>query len=49
MSHGENQTIPADRLTAAMVWDGRSNRREGVMLLIAYGGVVAGFLVAGNR
>jgi Ca2+:H+ antiporter len=36
-------------LTVAMVWDGRSNRREGVMLLIAYGGVVAGFLVAGNR
>jgi len=36
-------------LTAVMVWDGRSNRREGVMLLIAYGGVVAGFLVAGNR
>ena len=36
-------------LTAAMVWDGRSNRREGVKLLIAYGGVVAGFLVAGNR
>jgi Ca2+:H+ antiporter len=36
-------------LTVAMVCDGRSNRREGVMLLIAYGGVVAGFLVAGNR
>jgi Ca2+:H+ antiporter len=36
-------------LTAAAVWDGRSNGRKGVMLLIAYGGVVAGFLGAGNR
>jgi Ca2+:H+ antiporter len=36
-------------LTVAMVADGRSNRREGAMLLLAYAGVVAGFLVAGNR
>jgi Ca2+:H+ antiporter len=36
-------------LTVAMVSDGRSNRREGAMLLLAYAGVVAGFLVAGNR
>jgi Ca2+/H+ antiporter len=32
-----------------MVSDGRSNRREGAVLLLAYAGVVAGFLVAGNR
>jgi Ca2+/H+ antiporter len=36
-------------LTVAMVSDGRSNRREGAVLLLAYAGVVAGFLVAGNR
>ena len=36
-------------LTVAMVWNGRSNRREGAALLVAYAGVVAGFLVAGNR
>src|SRR5436190_8975677 len=36
-------------LTFAMVWDGRSNRREGAMLLLAYLGVVGGFLTAGNR
>jgi Ca2+:H+ antiporter len=36
-------------LTAAMVWDGRSTRREGAILLAAYAAVVAGFLFAGNR
>jgi Ca2+:H+ antiporter len=36
-------------LVTAMVWDGRSRHWEGVLLLVAYGGVVAGFLVAGNR
>src|SRR5436190_19030828 len=36
-------------LTVAMVWDGRSKRREGSMLLVAYLGVVGGFLTAGNR
>jgi Ca2+:H+ antiporter len=36
-------------LTFAMVLDGRSRRREGALLLLAYAGVVAGFLVAGDR
>ena len=36
-------------LTVAMVSDGRSNRREGAFLLLAYAGVVAGFALAGNR
>jgi Ca2+:H+ antiporter len=36
-------------LTAWMVRDGRSRRREGALLLLAYAGVVAGFLVAGDR
>ena len=36
-------------VTIAMVRDGRSRRKEGVLLLLAYAGVVAGFLVAGDR
>ena len=36
-------------LTVAIVSDGRSNRREGAFLLLAYAGVVAGFALAGNR
>jgi Ca2+:H+ antiporter len=36
-------------LTFAMVLDGRSHRREGAMLVLAYAGVVVGFLVAGDR
>ena len=36
-------------LTVAMVRDGRSHRREGGLLLLAYAGVVVGFLVAGDR
>jgi Ca2+:H+ antiporter len=36
-------------LTAATVWDGRSRHWEGWTLVVAYAGVVAGFLVAGNR
>jgi hypothetical protein len=32
-----------------MVRDGHSRKREGAMLLLAYAGVVAGFLVAGDR
>jgi Ca2+:H+ antiporter len=36
-------------LTVAMVSDGRSHRREGALLVLAYAGVVAGFLVTGDR
>ena len=36
-------------VTILMVRDGHSRRREGALLLLAYAGVVAGFLVAGDR
>jgi len=36
-------------IAIAMVRDGRSHRKEGSLLLLAYAGVAAGFLVAGNR
>ena len=36
-------------VTILMVRDGHSRKREGAMLLLAYAGVVAGFLVAGDR
>jgi Ca2+:H+ antiporter len=36
-------------LTVGAVRDARSHRREGVVLVAAYLGVVVGFLVAGNR
>jgi Ca2+:H+ antiporter len=36
-------------VTLAMVRDGRSRRREGRLLLLAYAAVVAGFLAAGDR
>jgi Ca2+:H+ antiporter len=36
-------------LVAATVADGMTSRWEGLMLLAGYAGVVAGFLVAGNR
>jgi Ca2+:H+ antiporter len=36
-------------LTIVMVRDGLSRKREGGLLLLAYAGVVAGFLVAGDR
>jgi Ca2+:H+ antiporter len=39
----------AAALVTATVWDGRSKHWKGVLLLVAYAGVVAGFLVAGNR
>jgi len=35
--------------TVLMVKDGRSHRKEGALLLLAYAGVVAGFLAAGDR
>ena len=36
-------------LVGATISDGMTRRREGVMLIAGYAGVVAGFLVAGNR
>jgi Ca2+:H+ antiporter len=36
-------------LTIVMVRDGVSRKREGAILLLAYAGVVAGFLIAGDR
>jgi Ca2+:H+ antiporter len=36
-------------VTLLMVRDGHSRRREGALLLLAYAGVVVGFLVAGDR
>jgi Ca2+:H+ antiporter len=36
-------------LAGATIWDGRTKRWEGVLLIVAYAVVVAGFLVAGNR
>jgi Ca2+:H+ antiporter len=36
-------------VTILMVRDGHSRKKEGAMLLLAYAGVVAGFLVAGDR
>jgi Ca2+:H+ antiporter len=36
-------------VTIVMVRDGVSRKREGAFLLLAYAGVVAGFLVAGDR
>jgi Ca2+:H+ antiporter len=36
-------------VAAAVVWDGRTNRREGVVLLAAYAVAVVGFLLYGGR
>ena len=36
-------------VVAAVVWDGHSNRREGVFLVIAYAAAVVGFLLGGGR
>jgi Ca2+/H+ antiporter len=36
-------------LTLFVVRDGRTSRRDGLVLVIAYAFVVAGFLFAGNR
>ena len=36
-------------LAAATVRDGRTSHREGIVLIVAYAFVVAGFLAAGNR
>ena len=39
----------AAAVVTAVVWDGRSSRREGVFLLIAYAAAVVGFLLGGGR
>src|SRR5215471_12898713 len=39
----------AAAVVTAVVWDGRSSRREGVFLLIAYAAAVIGFLLGGGR
>jgi Ca2+:H+ antiporter len=36
-------------VVAATVWDGRSHRREGTLLVAAYGAAVLGFLFGGGR
>jgi Ca2+:H+ antiporter len=36
-------------VVTAVVWDGHSNRREGVFLVIAYAAAVVGFLLGGGR
>ena len=36
-------------VVTAVVWDGRSSRREGVFLVVAYGAAVIGFLLGGGR
>ena len=36
-------------LVAATVWDGRSHRREGMLLVAAYVATVLGFLLGGGR
>ena len=36
-------------LAAMTVIDGRTSRREGILLIVAYAAVVGGFLAAGNR
>jgi Ca2+:H+ antiporter len=36
-------------LVAAIVWDGRTNRREGTLLVAAYAAAVLGFLLGGGR
>ncbi len=39
----------ATAAATAVVWDGRTNRREGALLVLVYGLTVAGFLVYGGR
>jgi Ca2+:H+ antiporter len=36
-------------IAAAVVWDGRSSRREGVLLVVAYAAAVVGFYLVGGR
>jgi Ca2+:H+ antiporter len=39
----------AAAVVGATVWDGRSRRREGMLLVAAYGAAVLGFLLGGGR
>jgi Ca2+:H+ antiporter len=39
----------AAAVATAVVWNGRSSRREGVFLVVAYGAAVVGFLLGGGR
>jgi Ca2+:H+ antiporter len=39
----------AAAVVAAIVWDGRSSRREGAFLVVAYAAAVVGFLLGGGR
>ena len=41
--------LGASLVAAAVVWDGRSNRREGALLVAAYAAAVVGFLLGGGR
>ncbi len=41
--------LGAALVAAAVVWDGRSNRREGALLVAAYAAAVVGFLLGGGR
>jgi Ca2+:H+ antiporter len=36
-------------VVTAVVWDGRSSRREGALLVVAYAAAVVGFLLGGGR
>jgi Ca2+:H+ antiporter len=36
-------------LATVVVWDGRSSRREGTLLIVAYAAAVVGFLLGGGR
>jgi Ca2+/H+ antiporter len=36
-------------IVAATVWDGRSHRREGMLMVAAYAAAVLGFLFGGGR
>jgi Ca2+:H+ antiporter len=39
----------ATALAVAVVWNGRSSRREGALLIVAYAAAVVGFLLGGGR
>jgi Ca2+/H+ antiporter len=38
----------AAAVATAVVWNGHSSRREGVLLVVAYAAVVAGFYIVGG-
>ena len=39
----------AATIVAATVWDGRSRRREGMLMVAAYAAAVVGFYLGGGR